>query len=88
MQKNNSSILRINKTNCLFFALKIYYRRKLKGKHGYIISRRSYYGWFPHFMYARIRKCGKCQIVGYVPLNPKHKRIPPPMFKGRVKWGD
>lgn len=76
------------KTNCLFFALALYYRRLRKNKRGYVVSRRSFYGWFPHFMYSRRRRDGTCQIVGYVPCNPKIKRLPPPMFRGRVQWGD
>lgn len=76
------------RSNCLFFALRLFYRRKGRGKRGYVISRRSNYGWFPHFMYARPRKCGRYQIVGYIPLNPKFKKLPPPIFRGKVKWGD
>lgn len=78
----------MRRSNCIFFALKLYYRRLAKGKHGYLISRRSHFGWFPHYMYGRKRKDGTCQIVGYVPLNPKLKRLPPPIFRGYVKWGD
>lgn len=76
------------KTNCLFFALALYYRRLHKNKRGYVVSRKSFYGWFPHFMYSRRRRDGTCQVVGYVPSDPKIKRLPPPMFRGHVQWGD
>mgnify|MGYP007122342835 CR=1 FL=1 len=76
------------KSNCFFFALALYYRRKLSGRHGYIISRRSHWGWFPHFMYARYRLDKTIQMVGYIPKNPRHKRLPPPIFHGKIKWGD
>ena len=75
-------------SNCLFFALMLYYRRHRRGKYGYVISRKSNYGWFPHFMYQRIKWNGSMSQVGYVPKNPKYKRLPPPVFRGKVKWGD
>lgn len=75
-------------SNCLLFALRLYYRRKRKGRHGYVTSRESFYGWFPHFMYARFRTDMTIQLVGYVPLNPVMKMLPPPLFRGRVQWGD
>ncbi len=31
---------------------------------------------------------GSLRIVSYVPSNPRHKYLPPPLFSGRSKWGD
>lgn len=67
-------------SNCLFFVLKIYFKRKFRGK---IRIRKSRWGYFPHFLYIE-RK----HIVQYTPINPKLKICPPPVFKGKVKWGD
>lgn len=78
----------MSRSNCLIFGLVLYYRRYRKGKQGYLISRRSHWGWFPHFMYCRIRVDGSLQLVGYSPISPTRHRLPPPVFKGRVKWGD
>lgn len=75
-------------SNCLFFALRLYYRRRSKGRKGFVISRHSKYYPGPHFMYVRIRQTGEYQIVGYVPKYPVHRLFPPPMFDGKVQWGD
>ena len=78
----------LRQSNCLFFALRLYYRRRSKGKKGFVISRQSKYYPGPHFMYVRIRKDGKYQMVGYVPKYPRKRLLPPPIFDGRVQWGD
>lgn len=78
----------LKQTNCLFFAIKLYYRRRRKGKKGFVIARLSKYYPGPHFMYARMCKNGVSQIVGYVPKHPRTRLIPPPIFEGKVKWGD
>ena len=70
-------------TNCLFFAVALFLRRR----HGYITVRKSRWGRFPHFLYTEQRN-GTTRYISYIPLNPKHKKLPPPFFKGRVKWGD
>lgn len=76
------------KSNCLFFALRLYWRRRRKGKKGFVSSRISKYYPGPHFMYIHPRPNGKYRIVGYVPKYPKKRLIPPPIFDGRVVWGD
>ena len=45
-------------------------------------------GRFPHALYMERRSNGTLRIVSYVPHNPRHKRLPPPLFSGRSKWGD
>lgn len=54
-----------------------------RGCFGYIKIRRSLWGKFPHFLYEE-----RHHTVSYVPCNPRHKECPPPLFKGRVRWGD
>lgn len=74
-------------SNCIIWALLLYRRRRAKGKVGYLMVRRSRYGKFPHMLYAEKRHYGMC-VVSFVPTDPRHKTIPPPLFKGSSKWGD
>lgn len=76
-------------SNCLFFAIALWRRRKRKNKKGGLVVRGSVWGKFPHFLYVWYNPhVKKLRIVSYVPTNPKHKLLPPPLFKGRVRWGD
>lgn len=66
--------------NCLFWALKKWFKDG-----GYIVIRRSKYGWFPHFLWM----CKDTIILeSYVPKNPKKRTFPPILFRGHVKRGD
>lgn len=75
---------RRRRSNCLLWALRMWLRR---GGVGYVLTRRSRWGAFPHFLYAELRR-GRWRVVSYVPVQPRHKQCPPPLFDGRVKWGD
>lgn len=75
------------RSNCLIWALLLYLRRRGGGRSCYVSIRGSWYGRFPHFIYTERRSYG-LRMVGYVPLDPKIKTCPPPLFHGRVKWGD
>lgn len=75
------------RSNCLFFALALYRRRRRKGKDAYLVVRRSRWGKFPHVLYAERRPCG-VRLVSYSPKDPRHKACPPPLFAGRTRWGD
>ena len=75
------------RSNCAAFAVRLYLRRRRKGKPVYLIVRRSRHGAFPHVLVGEMR-CGRLRIVSYVPNNPRHKTLPPPLFAGRVRWGD
>ena len=70
--------------NCFIFALKLWIRRKGVG---YLLIRKSRMGNFPHFLYGEIRN-DKLRLINFVPLNPREKKLPPPTFNGKVKWGD
>lgn len=72
------------RSNCLFWAVWMWLRR---GRIGYVVVRGSRWGRFPHFLYAEFRH-GHVRVVSYVPTDPRHKTCPPPLFSGRVKWGD
>lgn len=67
------------RSNCLFFAVRLFFRRK---RIGWVNMRWSHWGSFPHFVYAE-----RHHIVQWVPVSPKPKSCPPPVFIGRVKWG-
>lgn len=76
------------RSNCLVFALALYWRRKSRGVEGYVLMRRSRWGAFPHLLYAERRSTGTWRVVSYTPDNPRHKQLPPPLFSGHVHWGD
>ena len=75
------------RSNCLLFAWALYWRRRKRGAVGYVALRRSRWGPFPHALYVEQRHYG-WRVVSYVPRDPRHKTLPPPMFDGRSKWGD
>lgn len=74
------------RSNCLIFALLLRKRRKAKGRRGYIAWRESFTS-LGHFLYVEQRHYG-WRVVSYVPRDPRHKRLPPPVFDGKSKWGD
>lgn len=67
------------RSNCLIWALVRWWRHG-----GYIVVRRSYWGPFPHFLWSRDLK----RFWSYQPVSPRHKKFPPPFFRGEVKEGD
>jgi len=73
----------MSRSNCLFWAVAMWKRRKARGKQGYLVVRLSRFGKFPHFLYLEGGK-----LYSYVPHNPRHKVLPPPLFQGRSKFGD
>lgn len=75
-------------SNCILWAISLYLRRRRKGKRGYLLVRRSRFGKFPHMLYMEHRTDKTLRIVSFVPKNPKHKTLPPPMFEGKSRWGD
>lgn len=58
------------------------------GDGSYILIRPSRLGsWLPHMLYGEARP-GGWRVVHFVPANPKVKAVPPPLFRGRSRWGD
>ena len=76
------------RSNCIVWAFLLHRRRHRKGREGYMLWRWSRWGRFPHALYCERRRTGSWRVVSYVPSNPRHKRLPPPLFSGRSKWGD
>ncbi len=65
-------------SNCLFYAVKQLY----SNKGGYLIIRKSHYGWWPHFLYSKDLE----EFEEYTPIKPNHHLwFPPPLFKGYVR---
>lgn len=51
---------------------------------GRITCRKSRYTIIPHFQYLHRKR----RLIHFCPLDPRVKILPPPIFKGRVTWGD
>jgi len=63
------------KSNCLIFAATRFFSRG-----GYLIVRKSSYGWWPHFSWSE----DLVTFEKFVPLGPCEKRIIPPLlFRGQ-----
>lgn len=77
------------RSNCLFFAVALYFRRRRKGREGYLVIRRSRLARkAPHLLYAERRADGSLRVVSYVPRDPVTRKCPPALFAGRSRWGD
>lgn len=76
------------RSNCLFFALALYRRRRKRGDEVYLAMRRSRWGPFPHVLLMRRCRDGRFRAVSYKPTDAREKKVPPPLFKGRSRWGD
>lgn len=68
-------------SNCLIYAI-----RKLINEGGYLIIRKSHWGPFPHFIWAK--NIEGLEVEQYVPTTPKKRKIPPILFYGVVKKRD
>jgi hypothetical protein len=79
-------------SNCMIFAWAIFRKRRTiyegieDGR--YICFRKSDSGCYPHALYGQMCDDGRIRVVSYKPISPKKRRIPPPLFRGAVKWGD
>lgn len=67
------------RSNCLIFALCQWYKNG-----GYLVVRKSRWGWWPHFLWSADLK----SFEQFAPTNPVHKKFPPFLFKGSIKIGD
>jgi hypothetical protein len=67
------------KSNCLIFALKHWWE-----KGGYLIIRKSHYGWWPHFLWSADLKT----FEQFTPLRKAQRHLFPPLiFVGYVEIG-
>ncbi|MEH3087714.1 MAG: hypothetical protein PGN26_14540 [Xylophilus ampelinus] len=79
-------------SNCIWFAVQLHARREAAGREGYLVWRWSRWQrvrWirFPHCLYGEIRR-GRMRLVSYKPDRPARQFLPPPLFRGSVRWGD
>jgi len=66
-------------SNCLFYALGKCWREG-----GYLVIRKSRFGWFPHFLWSPDLK----EFWEFTPREPNHNRLLPPVFfHGVVRSG-
>jgi hypothetical protein len=88
------------RSNCIFFAYALRWRpwcklrrdKKrnpgLKRPRGYVLWCKSDWGIFLHCLYGQNTRSGMVRLVSYKPIAPRKRLLPPPLFSGRVKWGD
>lgn len=66
-------------SNCLIYAL-----LKLYHEGGYVLMRKSFYGWWPHFLHMSMTG----EITHYSPERKRRRLLPPLLFRGRVRTGE
>ena len=92
------------RSNCLFFAVALYWRRWLSSRWVRVDGERYFVVWRrdPRCILIRASRLGsllphvlyaearggRLRVVHFVPLDPKVKILPPPCFRGRLKRGD
>ena len=70
------------KSNCLIFAL-----HRLVTRGGYLIMRRSRWGWWPHFLWAE--SLDPLKLEHFAPVDGGRPRLFPPLvFRGRILTQD
>jgi len=75
-------------SNCIVFAVRLWWRRRHAGRRSYVALRRSDWGRFPHACFVERLASGRLRMIGYKPIDPRRRAVPPPCFRGWVHWGD
>ena len=76
-------------SNCLIFAL-----GRIFKKGGYLVIRKSRFGWWPHFLWGQLNEEGLIEVEHYQPLQPdktswlRYFPIHTLLFKGKVVQSD
>lgn len=92
------------RSNCLFFALALYWRRWLASRRVRIDGERYFIAWRggPRLLLLRTSRLGSAlphvlyaehrngqlHVIHFVPNRAKVKSLPPPLFRGHIKRGD
>lgn len=82
------------RTNCVVFALLLWWRRvRHRGRYPHArryfpIARMSDWGYFPHVLYLERSRHGRLWQVSYKPVDPRKRPFPPLLFVGKVEFGD
>ena len=66
-------------SNCLIYALLKLYREG-----GYVLMRKSFYGWWPHFLHMSATG----EVTHFSPEKKRRRFFPPLLFRGRIYHGD
>jgi hypothetical protein len=87
----------MSRSNCVIFAFLLLRRRWWncnpkrsqwrKAENGGLFWRKSHSGPFFHVLYQETRR-GRVRQISYKPVAPVRRWVPPPLFIGRVRWGD
>lgn len=64
----------LDRSNCFIYAVCRWFRYG-----GYLLIRKSRWGWFPHFLHGNMNEQGQVEVNHFVPEKP----IKP---KGFLKW--
>lgn len=75
------------RSNCVIFAALLWLRRWRLAERPSISFRLSDSGPFLHFLYQETRR-GRVRQISYKPVAPVRRLLPPPLFRGMVRWGD
>lgn len=80
-------------SNCIIWAFLLHRRLSRKGRRIYKMKRKSDWGNFSHHLVGigrpgRNGQDDRVRVVSYKPTSPRKRLVPPPLFAGRVKWGD
>lgn len=94
----------MSRSNCLFFAVRLYWRRWLSSRRVRVDGERYFTIWRGGVRRILLRtsrlgsklphvlyaerRGGRLQIFHFIPNDPKVKSLPPPLFRGHVKRGD
>jgi hypothetical protein len=80
-------------SNCIIWAFLLRRRLARKDHRIHNMKRKSNWGNFQHHLVGIGRpgpngQDDRLRVVSYKPVNPRKRLVPPPLFEGRVKWGD
>ena len=81
----------MSRSNCLFWAIAAWWRlrrSKTFRRRVHFDARTSDYTYVPHFGLMLECRDGRFRYVSFKPIDPRRKIIPPPLFHGRMRWGD
>ena len=76
------------RSNCLIVAWLFYRRLKRRGIEAYWSRRPSRKAPVPHWLVMWRLPSGRLHTVSFKPAEPIKRRLPPILFRGRVRWGD
>lgn len=79
------------RSNCWIAAKLLYWRLLASGREAYFSQRRTRLGKrirFKHYLVMWRLPSGYVHTVSFKPLQRIRRLLPPPLFRGRITWGD